>query len=653
MKIFTKENKKIFLHILSACLLLAVVLIPFFVSAQQATTQEGGEKCGWTNMAGCIEQAWGKLIGGIADLILSLAAFVTYAAGTLLDFVIKYTIVDMSANVGVITGINTAWSALRDLANIFFIFILLYAAIATVLQLGGVNTKKIITRVIIIALLINFSLFFTRVMIDVSNALSVGFYNAISGGNGISYAYMQKLLLTTVYQPGNGAGADLTKFPEVGFLGAIFFLIAAFVFLAAAVMFISRFVVLILLMITSAPAFAAMALPNDKFSGDWWKALWSQLIFAPVFFILSWATLQVLDGALGSLASGASLGEALKGTMSGNGNKTAYAGAAAVFANFGIAITFMIVTLTASKKVAGSAGNGINSFVGGVVGGAAFGGAASLGRRFIGGYGARVLRDENLKEKASKGDVGARLALQVAGGATKASFDVRNIKAGGIGGVVSKDFGKGEGKGGFAAYEKSEKKNTEDFAKMLKPEGQLKERIDEAKKRSEVLQKEIEGKQLKTKEEEIRKQVAGKEIQETEELKTLRNDIRLAQFGPQAVDKQKLEALQKQEKEMVEKIREEKVQATIGTERARVSAEIEKLRPLAETTQRRAESAAHATEGQWWSQTRGVRAETIRKTLKEKSKEEKALETIKEGLKEGGGGKEKEDKEEGGEKKEL
>ncbi|MDP2705178.1 MAG: hypothetical protein U1D31_03000 [Patescibacteria group bacterium] len=463
---FKRENKKIFLKLLSSFLLLLLVLVPFFVNAQQASTQESGEKCGWTNMAGCIEMAWGKLVGSIADLILSLAAFVTFAAGTLLDFVIKYTIVDMSANVGVITGISTAWAALRDLANIFFIFILLYAAIATVLQMGGVNTKKIITRVIIIALLINFSLFFTRVMIDVSNALSVGFYNAIlsgvSGSDGISYAYMQKLLLTTVYQPGSGAGADLTKFPEVGFLGAIFFLVAAFVFLAAAVMFITRFVVLVFLMITSAPAFAAMALPNDKYSGDWWKALWDQLIFAPVFFILSWATLQVLDGALGTLGAGASLKDAIAGSMDANGNKTAIPGAAAVFANFGIAITFMIVTLTISKKLAGSAGKGIQSFVGGVVGGATIGGAAWLGRRTLGWAGDRLSQNTSLQGAAGQNNLAgkaARLTLQGTKNLSRASFDARNIKTLGIGETISREgsLGKGKGQGGYVTSKDSQR----------------------------------------------------------------------------------------------------------------------------------------------------------------------------------------------------
>ncbi len=72
------------------------------------------------------------------------------------------------------------WGLVRDMANIVFIFILLYIAIGTILQLHSVNTKKMLASVIIIALFINFSFFITRVIIDASNSLALLFYNQIS-----------------------------------------------------------------------------------------------------------------------------------------------------------------------------------------------------------------------------------------------------------------------------------------------------------------------------------------------------------------------------------------------------------------------------------------------------------------------------------------
>ena len=77
--------------------------------------------------------------------------------------------------------VGEAWHIIRDLSNIFFIIALLYIAIQTILGLsthGG--PKKMIAQVIIMALLINFSMFFTKVVIDSANILALVFYNKIN-----------------------------------------------------------------------------------------------------------------------------------------------------------------------------------------------------------------------------------------------------------------------------------------------------------------------------------------------------------------------------------------------------------------------------------------------------------------------------------------
>ena len=75
--------------------------------------------------------------------------------------------------------INSGWIVVRDLSNIFFILVLLYVAIQTILGIGH-DTKKVIVNVVVMALLINFSMFFTKVVIDSSNILALVFYNKIN-----------------------------------------------------------------------------------------------------------------------------------------------------------------------------------------------------------------------------------------------------------------------------------------------------------------------------------------------------------------------------------------------------------------------------------------------------------------------------------------
>lgn len=73
-----------------------------------------------------------------------------------------------------------AWRIVRDFSNIFFILVLLFVSIKMILGLGGAEIKKMVVNVIIAALLINFSMFMTQVVIDSSNILALIFYNKIN-----------------------------------------------------------------------------------------------------------------------------------------------------------------------------------------------------------------------------------------------------------------------------------------------------------------------------------------------------------------------------------------------------------------------------------------------------------------------------------------
>src|SRR3989344_3720181 len=77
-----------------------------------------------------------------------------------------------------IKAIDDGWTFSRDVVNIFFIFILLFIAIATILGIESYGAKSLLARLIIVALLVNFSLLATRAVIYISNSLAVQIYNA-------------------------------------------------------------------------------------------------------------------------------------------------------------------------------------------------------------------------------------------------------------------------------------------------------------------------------------------------------------------------------------------------------------------------------------------------------------------------------------------
>lgn len=124
------------------------------------------------SVSGCVAQL-------IYYALFVPTSFIFGLSGELLDFAIDYT--TDSDSYGGATGsfVNEGWKITRDLANIAFIFILLYTAIGTILNLHGVDWKKTLARVIIIALLINFSLFAAKIVIDAGNILARVFYSSM------------------------------------------------------------------------------------------------------------------------------------------------------------------------------------------------------------------------------------------------------------------------------------------------------------------------------------------------------------------------------------------------------------------------------------------------------------------------------------------
>jgi len=125
----------------------------------------GGE----ISMSGC-------LVKFSYHVLYSPTKWLLGGAGELFDAMIAFS---LSSKVINSKFANDGWEIVRGIANITFIFILLYIAFAVILQLTTFNTKKVLANLIIVALLINFSLFFTKVIIDASNILALTIYNSI------------------------------------------------------------------------------------------------------------------------------------------------------------------------------------------------------------------------------------------------------------------------------------------------------------------------------------------------------------------------------------------------------------------------------------------------------------------------------------------
>lgn len=487
------------------------------------------------------------VFGAVGAVILSLMGMLLGIAGFTLNGAVEITVLGMGqllSEGGGMAGIEAAWVVLRDLANIGFIFVLIFIGFAVILRYDKANYKSMLIYLVIAALLVNFSLFFTRVIIDTANLMAaeaiqqIQLEDVCSGGagsaapveclnTGFSGALMQHMDLTSLYDATRPDGSSLLTTSDgqssqtlnvllVSAGGSIFILISAFVFFTAAILLVIRFVVLVFLMVLSPLAFAGMVLPATRGrSQAWFKALFAQAFFAPAFFILIWAAIQVLNGISGNLSGG--VGQAVEeekfaAAILGE------ASASGVFISFAIATGFMVASLILARKLANVGSLGLVSIASQTAGTLAFGTAGRFLRNTVGRFSSRAAQSQWLQDRAS-GDKGnkvtqaaSRLAFRGARDVSNRSFDARNVG----GWSQRSDIGAGKGiKGGFEDTKKAKKKRETEFAGAF---GYDEEKVEskEAEK-EEARQREEE---LKSTLKQQKQPVTAEEKQQQQELKT-------------------------------------------------------------------------------------------------------------------------------------
>ena len=433
--------------------------IPKSVAANNTNT--GGE-----NRGGDWKTQLGQYIG---YTILELAGKVTWVGGMLLEESIDWLVLDMGNKINTTSiggTIDSLWTLVRDMCNLAFIFGFVYIGIRTIIDSDSSHVKSMLAQIIVGALLINFSLFIVKFVIDASNYVAVAIYNSMTTGEGsISAKFADIMGITTYFQStGGDMLANLTAGGAISFyvMGSVLFMIAGFVFAAGAILLIIRFVALIFIMIFSPVLFAAIVFPG---TAEYAKKLWSLLInyslFAPAYLLLLLISIRVLEGVAGvmGVGNGYTLSGALQNVKSGGVTDSF-----GVIISFLIAIFFLIMSLQIAKQFGIAGASKVTSLATHGMGAMTAGLAARAGRATL-GRGANWLSErEGLKDSASQKGIrglAARGALIASRKASDSSFDARNTETG-------KSLGIGEGrKGGYKTVKDEIKKHEEEFGRSL------------------------------------------------------------------------------------------------------------------------------------------------------------------------------------------
>lgn len=367
-------------------------------------------------------------------LIYVPASWLLWIAGYIFDATITLSIDKFYVNQDFVT--NT-WTIIRDFSNMLFIFVLLYTGIMTIF--GQIDWRKTVLNVIVVALLINFSLFFTKVVIDAGNILSVGIFQAMGvakesdgmlsgGGERIKERNLSQSIVAN-FQPAQflkiGGGVDPWGAAAIFIVAAIVNIFAAYILFKAALLFIGRLLAFWFLMIISPFAFISITLPKMSIFSEWLETLLNQTFVAPIFLFLLYLIMKILTVS--------DLVASFTNTSGVSGGKLLFAKLLGPILVAALLISALQYILKITTKRAGSFGSMASEYAGKALGFAAGGVAGVAGRQVIGGLAAQALK----KNWVAPGGAAAGVAKYL----TKSSFDVRNV-GGVVGGAVETVVGK-------------------------------------------------------------------------------------------------------------------------------------------------------------------------------------------------------------------
>lgn len=278
-------------------------------------------------------------------------------------------------------AVAIGWTIVRDVCNMFFILILLIIAFATIFNVEKYSWKHLLPKLLIMAVLINFSKLICGLIIDFAQVIMLTFVNGfrdIAGGNFGSMFGINELLNIS----GQSGDVDLLSVAGTYVLAVLYVLVALVVITVILFVLVIRIVMLWILVVLSPLVYLLSSTPSTEgYAKDWWKQFINNVVAGPVlaFFIwLSFATMQnnSAEGIFGTKPNQGSDAQYYT-EFSGLAEKAqpiaglATAGTPEGMLKFIISIGLLIGGLMITKQIGGAAGDIAGKGIGTISKGAA------------------------------------------------------------------------------------------------------------------------------------------------------------------------------------------------------------------------------------------------------------------------------------------
>lgn len=214
-------------------------------------------------------------------------------------------------NLGVMTdrALQTGFPVTLQVVNLGFVLVIIVIAFATILRYEQYGMKKMLGKLIIAALLVNFSLTIAGVLLDFANILTTFFIDRATNNNVLAFADelsgafgIQRLLKA------NPVDADVFTSSITSFKGLVlaiaslgftilFMLLGTITMIGIAVMLLIRYVTILILLILMPFAWLGYAMPGlGGWWSKWWNAFLKNALFMPVTIFFLWLAVSVVRG---------------------------------------------------------------------------------------------------------------------------------------------------------------------------------------------------------------------------------------------------------------------------------------------------------------------------------------------------------------------
>jgi len=279
------KNKKLLLAVFLV-MLLVLVLIPI-------------ERVSATNMdiMGAAKSVGISIINFIVQTLISLV-------GKVLILLVKLLVMLSLYNNFIYNSyVQKGWVIIRDIVNMFFILGLLLIAFATVLKIEKYSYNKLLGRLLIMAILVNFSRTIAGLIIDFFQVIMITFvksFKDITQGNLINGFGSADLFKYNYDVQAGTSHADIDSMVGSIF-GLIFVIIATIVVAIFCVILAFRIVALWILIVFSPLAFFSWVFEPAggkiaSLSQQWWGEFFKYCMVGPFLAFFLWIAIISMNG---------------------------------------------------------------------------------------------------------------------------------------------------------------------------------------------------------------------------------------------------------------------------------------------------------------------------------------------------------------------